>query len=281
MHPVLKIILSILILLIIVILFMKLPFSFVKKDFMKSVNSLKDKAGKTDDIFTEEELANLPSPLQQYFRYCGYIGSKKMSYMKAEFTDVTFRQGKDNPPLTIDYTQYNFVEQPDRMALISSSLYGIPFEGCDSFVDGFGRMRGVIGKLFTIFNVTGKEMDQACLATFLADSLMMPNAFLQDYIQWEELDSNHAKAVITCYGITTSGIFAFNDKGEIISFTTDDRAICNSDGTIEYEKWTITCDEYIENEDGIKHPMKLKAIWNYEDGDFIYFDSSNLHIEYY
>lgn len=267
--------------LLFIVLFLKLPFSFVKKDFMETVNHLIGKAGQTDELFTEEELSELPAPLQRYFRYCGYIGKKKMSYMKAEFKDVTFRQGRKSPDLTIDYTQYNFINQPDRMALISSSLYGIPFEGCDSFVDGCGRMKGVVGKLIPIFNVTGREMDKACLVTYLADSIMMPNAFLQDFVSWEEVDANHARAMISYFGITAGGTFTFNDKGEITSFSTDDRAVYNSDKTMSYEKWTITCENYVTNEDGIKHPTKIKAMWNYEDGDFIYFDSSNLNLEHY
>ncbi len=264
----------------IIILFLKLPFSFVKKDFLRTVNHLIDKAGHTDALFTEEELKDLPTPVQRYIRHCGYIGKKKMDYMKADFKDVTFRQGIKSPDLTIDYTQYNFVEQPNRMALISSSLYGIPFEGCDSYVNGFGRMRGIVGKLITIFNVTGEEMDKACLVTFLADSIMIPSSFLQDYIKWEEVDSNHVRAQISYYGITAAGTFTINDIGEITSFTTNDRAVYNSDGTMTYVKWTLTCEDYTTNAEGIKHPTKMKAMWNYKDGDFIYFDSSNLYVEY-
>lgn len=266
---------------ILMIIFLKLPFSFVKKNCMKTVNRLIDKASHEDELFTEDELRDLPRPLQQYFKYCGYIGTKKMSYMKAEFKNVTFRQGTGSHALTIDYTQYNFVDQPDRIALISSSLYGIPFEGCDSYVGGLGRMKGVIGKLITIFNVTGDEMDKACLVTFLADSMIMPNSFLKDYIKWEEVDTNHVKAQISYYGTTAVGIFTINDIGEITSFITNDRAVYNSYGTMSYEKWTITCEDYSVNTDGIKHPMKMKAIWNYKNGDFIYFDSNNLKVEYY
>lgn len=274
-------ILGVLIFIVIILVFIKVPYSFVRRDFNKTVSLLSSKVRATDELFTEHDIAGLPTPLQKYFRYCGYIGKKKMNYLKATFKDVVFYQGKNGKKLIIDYTQYNFVETPDRMALISSSLFGIPFEGCDSYVGGSGRMKGVVGKLVPIFNVTGKEMDIACLVTLLADSVMIPNTFLQDYIRWEPIDGHHAKAVISYYGITASGTFTFNDLGEITAFTTKDRAIYSSDGTMSYEKWTITCEHYVENANGIKHPTMIKAIWNLKDGDFTYFDSSNLQVEYF
>ena len=58
-------------------------------------------------------------------------------------------------PIKIDYTQYDFVNQPNRIAYIGSSMYDIPFEGVDVFLDGTGAMKGVIAKLFVLFNQMG------------------------------------------------------------------------------------------------------------------------------
>ncbi len=51
------------------------------------------------------------------------------------------------------------------MALIDSSIFGIPFEGYDSYQNGTGGMKGVIAKAITLFDQTGTDMDKACLAT--------------------------------------------------------------------------------------------------------------------
>ena len=50
-----------------------------------------------------------------------------MTYMKATFKKVDFKI-LENKTIKIDYTQFNFVEKPERFAYIDSSLYGIPFE---------------------------------------------------------------------------------------------------------------------------------------------------------
>lgn len=46
-----------------------------------------------------------------------------------------------------------------------------------------------------------------------------------------------------------------------------------------YENWTAKVSDYkvINN---INMPTKFQAIWNYDDGDLIYFDSNNMDILY-
>lgn len=272
---------SILAVIVLIIIFFQLPVSFVQRDYYKRVDKLIQKDKHISGTVTEADIVHLPEPIQRYIHYIGILGTQKRSYMKAYFRNVDFWQERGGPNLTIDYIQYNFLSQPDRMALIDSKMKGIPFEGCDSYEDGVGGMKGTIGKVVTIFNVTGKEMDQACLVTYLADSILFPYALLEDFITYEEIDKNHVKAKISYYGIETEGVFSINDLGEITSFTTNDRGVTNDDGSITMVKWTVTADQYRLDSDGIKKPTILKAIWNYDDGDFIYFDSSSSTIEYH
>lgn len=264
---------------VVIVVFFNIPYSKTKTEFLKNINSLSTNQPDENSVFTEEDIAHLPPPVQKYFRYCGYIGTPKMFNMKATFQDVDFLLGKDKSTIKIDYTQYNFVNEPNRMAYIDSSMYGIPFEGLDSYIAGNGSMKGVLAKLFTLFNQTGENMDKACLVTFLSECLFVPNAALQDFVVWEEIDNFHAKATISNYGITASGIFTFNEKGEMISFITDDRENIAFDGTSEKIKWSAVCSEYTET-NGIKRPTVLKAVWHYDDGDLVYFDGKDVVIEF-
>jgi hypothetical protein len=202
-----------------------------------------------------------------------------MSYMKATFKNVTFKTGKDKPTLKIDYTQYNFVNKPDRIALIDSSLFGVPFQGFDSYLNGTGSMKGVVAKLYTMFDQRGEAMNKASLVTYLAECFIVPNVVLQDYITWESIDETHTKATISYYGTSASGIFTFNDNGEMASFTTGDRVATETDGTTKKIKWTAICSDYKES-DGIKKPTILKAIWHYNEGDQVYFNGDQIQIEY-
>jgi len=259
--------------------FFYIPYSKTRVEFNLIRDRLLISTVNDLDVFTEEDFSPLPFPVKKYFIYCGYIGTPKTKTMKTVYTDVKFRFGKEKPTNIIDCIQYNIADKPARIAYIDSAKYGIPFEGLDTYTGGNGSMKGVLAKLFTLFHQTGEVMDKASLATFLSECLLIPNAALQDYITWEEIDDLHAKAVISCYGRTASGIFAFNDNGEMLSFTTDDREAAAMDGTSEKVKWSAVFSDYKEK-NGIKHPTRFQAIWHYDDGDFLYFDGKDVVIEY-
>lgn len=271
----------ILVILGLLLVFFNISYSPLKSELSADKNKLTQQI-KTKDCgaFSETDIHNLPLPVQKYFRQCKFIGTKKMSYMKAEYHDVAFKQGKKGSSLKIDYVQYNFVNYPNRIALITSSMFGVPFDGYDSFMNGHGGMKGVVGKLITIFNQTGSEMDRACLVTYLSECLIVPNAALQNNIQWESIDNTHAKATMTYQSISVQGIFTFNGKGEMLSFTTNDRPLYNTNGSIEHVIWSAECSDYRE-QNGYLLPTKLEAVWHYSDGDFVYFNGNNIKVEYH
>lgn len=265
-------------LLLIIAVFFSMSYSKTLTDFNLIKDSIFLGKSKNLEVFTREDISHLPYPVKKYFIYCGYIGTPKMLSMKAVYKDVKFLFGKGESVITIDYLQYNTVNKPARIAYIHSFKHGIPFEGLDSYINGKGSMKGILAKLITLFNQTGETMDKASLVTFLSECLIIPNAALQDYITWEEIDSLHAKATITFYGRTANGIFAFNEKGEMVSFTTNDREATATDGTSEKVQWSVVFGEYEETK-GIKKPTKFQAIWHYDDGDLIYFDGQGVALE--
>lgn len=255
------------------------PYSPTKAEFAKLTSYQMTKTTDQGGVFTNEDIADLPLPVQKYFQYCGYIGKSKMSNMNIRFNDVDFVLSSNKPKLKIKYIQYNFVDEPERFAYIDTSLYGIPFEGIDAYQNGNGSMKGVIAKTFTLFDQKGEAMDQASLVTCLAESLFLPTLALQDYINWEEIDEAHARAVINHYGTSASGIFTFDDNGAMISFTTNDREYTDTKGNSQKVGWSAICGGY-EEVDGIKYPSNLKAVWHFETGDLVYFDGRDITVKY-
>lgn len=271
MHLVIGILL---IIFIAIFVWFSIPYSPVKSNFRKNMNILmsQNQLMTHNEVFKEDDFQNMPAAIQKYVINCGYIGKPKMSYVKMVCKNVEFIQGRNGIKLTIDYTECNFVKKPSRLALIKSSMFGIPFEGYDYYQNGIGGMKGVIAKLVTLFHQTGTDMDKACLATFLAESVFAPNILLQDYITFEEISDLKVKATITNGKQTASGIFTFNEKYEMISFTTNDRGATGADGKIEYIPWSALCSDYKMLPNGIQFPSVFKAVWNYDDGDFTYFN---------
>jgi len=264
------------------LIWFNIPYSSLKSNFNDESKRLKIKhfMELDDEGFKEEDFKELPDTIQKYIEHCGYLGKSKMDYMQMEYKNVAFKQGKNGKTLKIDYTQFNYVSEPTRIAFIDSGLFGIPFQGYDYYIDGTGGMKGVIAKFIKLFNQTGEDMDKACLVTYLAEAMFVPTVLMQDYIKLEESDDKSVKATITYKEQTASGVFHFNDKFEMTSFTTNDRSVVNKDGSIECVPWTAQCDEYEMSANDILQPTKFKAVWNYPEEDLVYFDGSISMIKY-
>ena len=249
-----------------------IPYSPVKTQFKNDVETRLQNAASLTGTLDSAAIANLPPLIQKYLETSGYIGSERRSHLTMEYRDVDFGLGVDKPRLKIDYTHTDFADSPDRLAFIDSKMFGVPFQGYDYYTDGKGGMKGVLAKLFTLFDQTGPEMDKACLITYLAEAFFLPDALLKDFITFTQVDEHTVEATITNKGVTASGVFHFNDSYEMISFTTNDRGQIAPDGSIEYTPWEAQCENYKEYSDGIRRPTVFRAVWKNKDGDFIYFD---------
>lgn len=93
-------------------------------------------------------------------------------------------------------------------------------------------------------------------------------ALYADLIIFAQHVSQGLKGTIAHNKISASDIFTFNDDYEMISFETNERAITNDDETMESVPWTALCNEYKANDNDILMPTRLRARWNYPDGDF-------------
>ena len=250
-----------------------IPYSPVKTQFNSDIAlRMQSSAPVAGEKFTADDFKELPPLIQKYLESNGYIGAERHALLSMEYRDVDFGMGPDKPKIKIDYSQRDFADLPDRLAFIDSKMFGIPFQGYDYYMNGKGGMKGVLAKLFTLFDQTGPEMDKACLITYLAEALFLPEALLKDFISLKQVDDHTVEATIENKGVKASGAFHFNDSYEMTSFTTNDRGQVAPDGTIENTPWEAQCENYKEYSDGIKRPTVFRAVWKNKDADFIYFD---------
>lgn len=78
-------------------------------------------------------------------------------------------------------------------------------------------MKGVLAKLFTLFDQTGTVMDQSSLVTFLSEIHLIPSTALQDYIKWSVLCNEYTDI----NGIKRPTVFQavwHYDSGDLVYF---------------------------------------------------------------
>lgn len=261
-----------LVFIIAIVLWLRISYSPLKSEFNRFFYQSLREQNRRKDILTKEELCNLPACIQKFYEVIGYIGKpRSYSFVMCSY-NTDFLNGTRK--IKINYFEYIFGPKPVHLAFIHSSIMGIPFQGLDSYFDGQGRMKGVVGKLIQIFKVQGPKMDRACLVTWLAEAIMLPVNFLENDIIWEEITKTHVKATFTHQSMTVSAEYKFNTKGELVEIYALGRGMTLDDGTIQEYPWSVYFDGYRQYGDYYL-PAICQVVWHLEDHDLVYYDAKD------
>lgn len=261
------------------VIYFNVPYSRLKTNFKDYLVESEENISENKKN-TKYTLENLPQSIQNFYSYTKLVNKVNSNHVSFDFKDADFLNIEMNKKLKIDYSEHIFGDVPARFAFIDSSLYGIPFQGLDSFINGEGGMKGVVAKNITLFNQRGEDMNRAALVTWLAEIIFMPSQLLSGDVDIKEIDKNTVDVSITYDNISASGIYKFLDSGELVEFTTDDRALIYNDGRLEHRKWSALYEDY-KNIDDLLLPNRLKSKWHFDNEDIIYFDGTDIEYTFY
>jgi len=246
----------------------------VKKEVREFFNS---NVENTDEIIQKADLEGLPLCVQKWLENSQVIGKERIRTVRLKQKAV-MRMKEEQPWMPTEAEQYFTIDKPGFIwkAKIKAapSLYIV---GRDKYYEGKGNMLIKILSLITVADSRGKELDQGTLLRYLAETVWFPTASLSSYVTWEEIDSNSAKATMSYRGVTASGVFIFNEKGEVINFVAERYMELN--GQYVLETWLVLMEDYKEF-NGIKIPTKGEVIWKLKTGDFSWYHFEITEIEY-
>ncbi len=268
--------------LIAIMIYLAMPGGKLWKEYLTDVKSSLTETNtqrNMKSIFTEDYVVELPTLLRRHIINGGYIGKPFMDNMMIYFHNTKFRMSAGKKTTKIKFMQVNFVNRPDRHAFLTGRIAGIPLQAKDSVLDGFGSMTGVIAKKFQLFHSTGVEMNQGQLITALADAVYMPSLFLQKYVSWTVVDDYTVEGQISWKGVTAKGNFTFDNNGNIIRFYTNDRYMDENGKGSSLVPWYVTYSDYKE-QNGYFQPGSVSVNWILPDGDYTYFVSNHIEIQY-
>ena len=234
---------------------------------------------KSPSILTKEDLQHLPLPVQKYIIYSGAVGQEKIVNFKAVFKGQ-IKPKPNSEFLDFAAEQFNFYGQPTRLFYIKSKMFGLPFEGLHIYKNANATMKIKVASLFNIANAKGAKMNKSETVTFFNDMCFLAPATLIDKnIEWEQIDTLTTKAKFTLGNNTISAVLYFNEKGQLINFTSKDRYE-SADGRIyrSYE-WKTPLSNY-KNFNGRRIASYGEAYWVKPKGDFCYGKFNLLDIKY-
>ena len=230
-------------------------------------------------LLKEEDIKHLPLPVQKYIIYTGSLGKEKIHNLK-----VSFKGGfKTNPQsgfLNFKSVQYNFYDEPTRIFYIRAKKLGLPFDGLHLYKGPNATMQIKVASLFQVVNARGPEMNRGETVTLFNDMcIMAPAALIDKNIEWETIDSLIVKAKYTNQGNTITAILFFNEKGELINFSSDDRYESADGKVYKSYTWTTPVKDYKEF-NGRKLACYGETIWHKPEGEFCYGKFTLTEVEY-
>lgn len=227
-------------------------------------------ANNDNTIITTAMLGKLPPVIQKWLTHSGVTGKQKITTVRLK-QKGTLRLKPASKWLPFEACQYFTVEDPAFVWKAEVTMMPfIKLYGRDKLENGNGAL--LIKALSLVTVAKGSNNDKtnsATLIRFLSETCWFPTAALSNYIKWETVDSVTAKATMTYKNYSVSGIFKFNDAGDLISFSAN--RYYGDDEKATLEKWLITVTGY-KDFNGIRVPYKNKVTWQLKAGDFTWAD---------
>lgn len=167
--------------------------------------------------------------------------------------------------------QYVTTENPAFLWFIKTKMNAfMVVKGRDKFIDGKGQMLIKLNSVINIVKEEGEKIDEAALQRYLAEILWYPTMAISEYIEWEEIDENSAKATLTYGGTSGSGTFFFDENGNPTEFSAL-RYKGNEPDSKRY-KWIVSIFDY-SSFDGITVPTHLNITWELENNDWTWYET--------
>lgn len=229
------------------------------------------------EILTKDEIKDLPAPVQKYIEYTGSIGKEKAITIRLKQLGQ-MKMKEDSGWIPLEAEEYYTTDKPCFMwyGIIKSSPLFFA-KGYDKYLNGIGKLKIKLYGLITVAELNGSETDQSEAVRFLSELIWFPSAFVEDYITWEPIDNKSAKATLTYKNLSVTGIFYFNEIGEIVNFKAG--RYRSEDNELFYDTWETPITEY-KNYNGLRLPSKGYAVWKLDSGDFKYIKIELVDIEY-
>ena len=229
-------------------------------------------------IITENDLRNLPAPVQKWLRHSGVVGREQILAVTLE-QDGKMRLKPDQKEwISTRAAQIFTTENPAFTWNVHMKMFGLPVLGRDAFSQGKGEMRITLAGTIPLVDVKDQpKLNISTIQRYLGEISWFPSAALHPAITWEAIDELSAKATMTMGDTTGSAIFHFKEDGDLEKFVA---WRYRSEEDSQPTEWVAQILR-TESVHGLRIPVSLEATWMLPEGPFTWyiFDISN--VEYY
>lgn len=228
--------------------------------------------------YSEQEIEGLPEPVQRFFRRNLQDGAPHQSCVRMRETG-RIRQLPGQP--WTEFVGEEYVVSSTPAMLWFARLRPLPLIWADIRILYLrGRGHKLVKLLSSISSADQRDdaTRRATLALYIAQLALLPGALLPgDDRSWESVGEDAARFTILDGELFVSGVFFFDEFGNIVRFESEDRP------NLEAKKTTVTrwLVHYAEHRSfgELELPTKLDMEWKLDDRIFRYAEKTIEAIE--
>jgi hypothetical protein len=203
------------------------------------------------DIYDPAQLADLPPPVQRYFRHVLKPGQPYLQTARLRH-DGQFKTDLKKDWISITGDEYFLVSKPGYIWVGTTAW----FSALDQYVAGRGSLTVRLLSAFPIQRGSGPSYNQGELLRWLAETAWFPTSLLPGGpVGWLPIDDQSATLTITDHGLTVSCRIDFNETGEIVRCQTQRY----SDET-HIQTWVCHYSDYCDMHH-LRVPTRAEAAW--------------------
>jgi hypothetical protein len=139
-----------------------------------------------------------------------------------------------------------FDEVPSRLFHLRAHMFGVPLDVLHVFTGASASIRVTLGGVLPIADARGPEMDRSETVTvFNGLCVIAPAALLDATIGWHQIDEHDVRGTYTRGHQTVRAELTFDDDGDLIDFTSEDRLRASADGkNFTPQAWSTPIGDY-------------------------------------
>ncbi len=214
-------------------------------------------------IFDSVELANLPAPVQRYFRAALTNGQAIVAAVRVEHTGIFNMDEAADKWQPFTSTQRVVTRRPgfDWDARIAM-LPGVSVLVHDAYVAGEGILHAAVFGLISVAQVQGTgDVAHGELMRFFAEAAWYPTALLPNQgVRWDAVDDHSARATLQDGALALTLLFRFNDEGLIDTVFAESRARLVGHAPWQGRFWNYAI------RDGMRVPLDAEVFWLLPEG---------------
>ena len=221
-------------------------------------------------LVTEADLASLPETVRCYLRRAGVVGRPLVNDFRATFTG-RIRSGPDSAWMRFTADQVDILDTPRRYYRMDARMKGMPVDVLHAFDEQGATMRVRLLSVRTIVDAKGADLTRAETVTLFNDiCVCAPGALVTADVTWESVDAHRTIGHFTLGANTISAALIFDDAGDLVDFSSDDRAAGSPDGrTFTRLRWTTPVRDHVRLGPA-RVPTTAETRWHSESGTWTY-----------